>query len=182
MAARTAVEKGVTMIACKRAAVALGLLAFVLAGPVLAQQGRHGRMGQMGMMGQMGQMEMMAGVSGFQPAALLERGEELSLTEEQRASLTGIRDEAAEARERAQADHDSYRTRLHEALMAAEPDVEQLRGLFQGAHGFMGLVRWADIEAAMKAKALLSDEQRSLVEATTPAPPGGQRPMRMMRR
>lgn len=145
--------------------MALGLL---LAGaPAAAQQHEHPQperreqagMAQQGMHERMPDMPLRP----FQPAELLGRKAELSLTDEQVARLERLTADAQAKHEQAMASHEQHRQQLEAALAAETPDPQAVRAHFQGAHDAMGAAHWAQLEAAVEGMALLTAEQRATV-------------------
>jgi len=149
--------------------VAAAILFLVPTATAYAQQHRH-RGGEQGMMqGEQesggGMMLAMPRIQAFTPAALLEQTDELGLTDEQVETLTSLRDRTASLKEEAMKAHDSHRSMLMEALAEADPDPVRVKGHFDGAHASMGSSHWADIDAALQAMGVLTEEQRAHVTA-----------------
>lgn len=151
----------------------LPVLAF-LAVPLAAQQpmagdsGRaHGGMMAPGMMehGMMGPgmpgMEMMMASMEYNPAHLLALNGELSLTAQQITALTAIRDQAKRAQDAAMEKMKTHVDELHTALDAATPDTNAIRTHFLAAHDAMGQAHLAMLIGNARAKAVLTDAQRT---------------------
>ena len=137
-----------------------------LAMPLVAQQ--PGMMEQ-GMMPPMMQMEQMMapmmGAMAFTPDHLLARKDSLSLTPQQVARLTALRDAAKTAHDAAAAEAKAHMDALAQAFQAGAPDTAAVKTHFQAAHAAMGRAHWAMLTAAAQAKAALTDEQRARVTA-----------------
>jgi Spy/CpxP family protein refolding chaperone len=144
-------------------AVALALAAV----PAAAQHQGHGQgmgqgMGQgQGMQGDMAAMHL----RGFQPDQLLAKRAELSLTPDQVTRLESLSTEAKTKTDQAQAQHDQSRQELMQALMADTPNLEAVGSHFQAAHGAMGAVHWAELQAGIAAMGVLTDQQRATVKS-----------------
>ncbi|MBI3982760.1 MAG: Spy/CpxP family protein refolding chaperone [Gemmatimonadetes bacterium] len=110
----------------------------------------------------MGDMAM-AQVAVFQPARLIDRREVLALTPDQVSRLEALAQEARQARERADTTARTQNQRLRELWNAPTPDVAQLRSLAQAAMQARQAAALASLEAAAKAKAILTPEQRGRV-------------------
>jgi hypothetical protein len=115
-----------------------------------------------------GMMPGMALIRSFAPDSLLEQREALALIDDQIRQLTTIGEELKVAEEAALAAHGRHRSQLHQALMASDPDASAIRTHFDGAHAAMGHAHWLAIDAAITARALLTQEQRTQVETGTP--------------
>lgn len=143
-------------------AVALALVAV----PAAAQHQRHGQgmgqgMGQgQGMQGEMAAMHLKA----FQPDQLLAKRTELSLTADQVTRLERMATEIKTKVDQATAQADKSRQELMQALTAETPSVETVGRHFQAAHGAMGAVHWAELEAGIAAMGVLTAEQRATVK------------------
>ncbi|HWZ28263.1 MAG TPA: Spy/CpxP family protein refolding chaperone [Gemmatimonadales bacterium] len=153
-----------------RALALTALLAVPLAAqqPMEADSAHHARGGMMGR-GMMGHGMMGGGMSGmmmmggmeFAPAHLLALNGELSLTAQQITALTALRDAAKRARD---AGMDKIKTHLDElrtALDAATPDTMAVRTHFLAAHDAMGQAHLAMLITNARAKAILTDAQRT---------------------
>jgi len=150
------------------------VLAFLAAGVVTAQepprespQGPPGRM--VHRMGPAPEMAgaMLVGARAFQPAHLIERRELLTLTPEQVSRLESLSQEAARARAQADSVSRIQTAQLQELWKAATPDVAQLRSRAQAAMQAHQAAALASLEAAAKAKAVLTAEQRGRVAGWT---------------
>lgn len=153
------------MIARTTAALTAALV--MVAGPLAAQQ--HGR-GQ-GTMHEQGQGAMMGpghAVAAFSPERLLEQRTELALTETQIGRLEQLRSETAARVDQAMASHEKHRAEMAALLASDAPDPQMVRAHFQGAHDSMGTAHWAEMQAALEARALLTEEQRAKVKAAMP--------------
>lgn len=130
-----------------------------------AQQHQHGQQNQpqqgMGQQG-MGPARMLQGPS---PTQLLEKRADLVLTDDQVKELERIQAEAKTAHEEAMASHDKHMQEMHQALQAEQPDAQLVRAHFQGAHDSMGAAHWSQMDASLKAMALLTADQRAKVKS-----------------
>jgi hypothetical protein len=61
------------------------------------------------------------------------------------------------------ATHDDHRNRMLEAIQADEWDRESIQTHFMAAHAAMGMAHWAEMDAGVKARAVLTDAQREKV-------------------
>ncbi|MGH7544948.1 MAG: hypothetical protein ACREKI_02055 [Gemmatimonadota bacterium] len=126
-------------------------------------------MGAMMMMHGMGaaQGEMMGPmmrVGVFQPAHLLERKDVLGLSADQVKRLEPLQAASAKADEEAHAAVKTHHEQLAQAMAAARPNAQEARRHFEAAHAAMGRVHWAKMDAAIQAKAALTDVQRARAE------------------
>ena len=120
----------------------------------------HGRMGH-GMMGAgMPGMMMMGGME-YAPAHLLAMNGELSLTAQQITALTALRDAAKRTHDAAMDKIKTHLDELRAALDAATPDTVAIRTHFLAAHDAMGQAHLGMLIANARAKALLTDAQRT---------------------
>jgi len=145
-----------------RSSLALLVLAAL---PLAAQQPRMGHRPMPSHMDQMEEMmaPMMSAMA-FSPDHLLSRKDSLSLTPQQVARLTALRDAATTAHDAAAADAKAHMAALADAMKAAAPDTAALRQHFEAAHAAMGKAHWAMLSAAAQARGALTDEQRGRVE------------------
>ena len=126
-------------------------------GMMTRHQGMMGhRMGMPGMMGggMMGGME-------YSPEHLLAMNGELSLTVQQITALTALRDQAKKSREGAMDKIKTHMDELRTALDAATPDTTAIRTHFLAAHDAMGQAHLAMLITNARAKAILTDAQRT---------------------
>lgn len=151
-----------------RTVAAAALLAFPLAAqqPMATDSGHaHGGMMAPGMMehgmgGGPGMAMMMEGME-YNPAHLLALNGELSLTAQQITALTAIRDQAKRAQDAAMEKMKTHLDELHTALDAATPDTNAIRAHFLAAHDAMGQGHLAMLIGNARAKAVLTDAQRT---------------------
>ena len=154
-----------------RALAATAILALPLAAqqPMAADSGHaHGMMGP-GMMdhGMGPDMAMMPGMSmmmesmEYSPAHLLALNGELSLTAQQITALTAMRDQAKRAQDAAMEKMKTHMDELHTALDAPTPDTTAIRTHFLAAHDAMGQAHLAMLITNARAKAILTDAQRT---------------------
>jgi hypothetical protein len=171
---------------------ALGLIALGLcciAAPLTAQQDtsharrpmRRPRAGQRAMAS--GGMEMdssmlammhdmmgpMMGVMAYEPGRLLAHKDSLQLTSDQVSKLTAIDDSAKSARDAAMNDVKTHMGALSQAFQTASPDTGTLHTHFTEAQAAMAKAHWAMLSAAAQARAILTDAQRSKVDAAVSA-------------
>ena len=153
------------------------LAATVIPAAALAQtqqQGlrqRHRRMvrvpQQMGQMGQMRQRGQMTGagiqVGPFAPALLLRRSERLGLDESQVSQLEELAASLKETQTQALETVNNHRDQLAEAWRAGEPDLDAIRSHASALMTANHTAQLAKLESAVKAKALLTDEQRGRI-------------------
>ena len=128
------------------------------------QMGQMGQMGQMRQMRQRGQM-IGAGiqVGPFAPDLLLRRSERLGLDESQVSQLEELAANLEEARTQAVETANDQRDRLAEAWRAGEPDLDAIRTHASAVMAANHTAQLTMIESAVKARALLSDEQRGRI-------------------
>lgn len=109
-------------------------------------------------------MAMMMPDMAYDPAHLLALNGELSLTAQQITSLTALRDAAKRTHDAAMDKAKAHLDELRSALDAAAPDTVAIRTHFLAAHDAMGQAHVAMLIANARAKALLTDAQRSQVQ------------------
>ncbi len=146
----------------------MGLVAVALAAPLAAQQpGAMPPQGPMMAQGMMMMQEMMGPMMRamvYAPEHLLGHKDALSLTDQQVARLTAIRDAAKAVHDAAATDAKGHRDALAQAFAAPAPDTAAVRLHFDGMHTAMGKAHAAMLRAAAQAKAVLTDAQRARVE------------------
>jgi len=136
-------------------------------------QGGAGAMGAMGATG-MHDMAMtepqgapmtgpMGPLRGFAPAALLAHRAELELSDDQVSKLTALQQRADSAAAQAHMPAHAAMVGLQQALAAERPDVDEVRRLFEAHQTAMGNVQWANAEAALEARGLLTPVQYGMV-------------------
>jgi Spy/CpxP family protein refolding chaperone len=106
-----------------------------------------------------------AGEMPFAPEYLLARNGELELTPQQITRLTGIRNSARHSAGAAMEQSRHHMDALQKALEANTPDTATVRTEFLAAQDGMGQARLAAVLASAQSKALLTDAQRSQVNA-----------------
>jgi hypothetical protein len=144
---------------------ALALLLGAAEAPAQQQQRRDGT-------GPMHQsQEAMPGMAmrAFSPSYLLQMREELALTDAQVTQLEQIQADAKGKHDQAMASHDKHRDEMMQAMEAEQPNPDLVRAHFTGAHDSMGVAHWAEMEAGLKAMAVLTDVQRTQVRNSPPA-------------
>jgi Spy/CpxP family protein refolding chaperone len=99
----------------------------------------------------------------FQPSRLIDRREMLGLTPDQVARLEALAQEVRQARERADTTARAQHQRLRELWNAPTPDPAQIRSAAQAAMQTRQAAALAALEAAAKARAVLTPEQRGRV-------------------
>ena len=115
-------------------------------------------------------MAMMA----FSPAHLLQMREALALTDAQVTQLEQLQTDATAKHDQAMASHDQHRDEMMQAMEAEQPNPDLVRAHFTGAHDSMGMAHWAQMEAGLKARAVLTDAQRAKVKSMGPPASGMQ--------
>jgi Spy/CpxP family protein refolding chaperone len=131
------------------------------------QQHPHGQM-QRGMMGP-GTNMMPGPLAAFAPGALLGKRDTLGLSADQVHRLERIQADGKTRHDEAMASHDQHRQQMMAALQAPLPDPDAVHAHFQGAHEAMGAAHWAELDAALAAMAVLTEEQRATVRSGIPA-------------
>ena len=154
------------------------IVALALAAPLAAQQDStrpmgHGHQhcmgascpaqgaGGMGMGMGMGITGPMARTMAFTPGHLLDHKDILGLSEAQVTRLTELRDATQRAHA---ARHELAQRQMRDVARFAESgDTAALRVAFGAHHEAMGGAHWAMLKAAVEARAVLTDAQRTLV-------------------
>lgn len=170
-------------------AITSATLLLTLAGVAAAQEGpreqgqemeRHGmmRMGPMQGMGPMHPMEhgprrAMMRVMTFHPRHLIEKKDLLGLSPDQVAKLTSLQESARKAADDAQARAKAAHEAMAQAMAAGKPDPKKLQGHFQAAHEAMGQAQWTRMNAALQARAVLTEVQRARVQGWVDAMQAG---------
>ncbi|HWH02470.1 MAG TPA: Spy/CpxP family protein refolding chaperone [Gemmatimonadales bacterium] len=116
--------------------------------------------GMMGMGPAMPDMMMMGNME-YSPEHLLALNGELSLTAQQIMALTALRDQAKKSRDGTMDKIKTHMDELHTALDAAMPDTTAIRTHFLAAHDAMGQAHLAMLITNARAKAILTDAQRT---------------------
>jgi hypothetical protein len=134
-----------------------------------------GQMGQMeamdpemqAMMQEMhGMMQDMMGIHAYNPARLLEKKADLSLTKEQINKLEALSTEVKTAKDHARQEHDVRHARVIAEFKLAKPDPAKVKADGQEAMNDMAAAHGTELSAAARAKGLLNDAQRAKVEAS----------------
>lgn len=135
------------------------------AAPLVAQQPapRHEMMGDP--MDMQDMMAPMMQVMLFAPQHLLARRDALGLTADQVGRLTALRDAGQAEHDAAMRDARAHLLELRQAANAPAPDTSAVKTHFQAAHSAMGKAHWLALVAAMQAKAVLTDAQRTKLQA-----------------
>jgi len=153
-------------------ALVLAGIALVFAAPLAAQQ-HHGEKHHGGMAaGQSHAMcqemmkggGMLGGVMLFAPDQLLKQSDRLALTADQIARLTALRDAAAKAANEAHQPGMAAHQNLDRALKETPRDTTAIRQFFMAHHMAMGNTHWIMANAALEARAVLTEAQRALVK------------------
>jgi Spy/CpxP family protein refolding chaperone len=156
----------------------------VLAGaaaPLAAQQ-KHPAprgMAQGGMMpgdmmpGMDSMMAPMMRAMAYAPQHLLRRKDALHLTGDQVAQLTTLGDAAKAAHDAAAQQAQMHMGEMEQVMQAAAPDTAAVKHHFEAAHRLMGDAMWAMMAAAAQGRALLTDAQRTQVDAMAKQPMQG---------
>ena len=133
--------------------------------PMMADSGHHAHgdmMMEHGMMGPgMPDMMMMMGNLEYSPEHLLALNGELSLTAQQIMALTALRDQARKSHDGLMDKIKTHMDELRTALDAATPDTTAIRTHFLAAHDAMGQAHLAMLITNARAKAILTDAQRT---------------------
>jgi len=136
--------------------------------PLAAQQQGGMMGGQMMDMQGMGMMDsMMAPMMhsmATAPERLLVRQAALHLTSDQVSQLTALRDAARPARDSAAQQAMMHLREMDEVMHAAAPDTAAVRHHFEAALQYMGQAHMVTLDAAARARALLTDDQRKEVD------------------
>ena len=164
-----------------RALISAALVAALMA-PAVAQaqkhqhgqpaQGQKQHMGQMGgMQGMQGGMQMGGGLPGplrslapYTPDNVLKMKDMLELSADQEKKLTELAAWAKKAGDEAHAPAEASMKSLQAEMAKPEPNKESLRGYLVAHATAMGNMQWVRADAAMQAKALLTEAQRKHVE------------------
>lgn len=101
----------------------------------------------------------------FAPSRLLGMADTLQLSVEQGERLAALVTESTAAEENAHAPAQAAMQQLRKLLTASTPDVPSMRALFQAHHTAMGNVQWIRAEAGLRAREVLTAEQRERVGA-----------------
>ena len=109
------------------------------------------------------------------PEHLLRRKDALHLTADQVSLLTLLADSARTAHDAAAQQAQMHLGEMEQVLHTATPDTAAVRMHFDAAHKYMSDAMWAMLRSAALARAALTDEQRTQVDAMA------KRPMRMRR-
>jgi rRNA maturation endonuclease Nob1 len=121
--------------------------------------------GMQGMMQEMqGMMGEMMGVHAYNPAALLERKADLGLTGDQERKLEALASEVKTAKDHAKLEHATRHARIVEQFKLAKPDPSKVKVDGQEAMQDMAAAHGVSLSAAARAKALLTDAQRTKVD------------------
>lgn len=99
----------------------------------------------------------------FDPARLLARKEALGLSAQQVAQLTALENNAKPGMTAAVQQIKSERAAIAAGLNAAAPDTVQLKRHYEALPTAAGNARWARVSASLKARAVLTEEQRGNV-------------------
>jgi hypothetical protein len=114
-------------------------------------------------------MAPMMSVMAYEPSHLLAHKDSLQLSSDQVTKLTAIRDSAKSAHEAAVNDMKTHMGAMTQAFQTAAPDTSALHTHFTEAQAAMGKAHWAMLSAAAQARAVLTDAQRSKVDAAVSA-------------
>lgn len=141
----------------------------VLAVPAAAQEpparGQH----REGMGQGMGQGMMGGGilrpVLTFAPDALLKHAEHLKLTSDQVSQLTALKEESEKAVQQAHEPARAAHMSLNQALKETPDDTTAIRGYFRAHQEAESNMQWLRASAAFRARALLTADQRKMIES-----------------
>ncbi len=143
------------------------LLAFLALGSATATAQTRGGGPMMGG----GPLGMMPRLQSYMPVGLLQRADELGLTEAQIADLRRLDDQLAAVRNEAQEQHHRARQNLTDAVSTNDPDLDVTSAAFWAAHAAMGRLHWIEIETGLKSMDVLTQEQRSIVDGSRASSP-----------
>lgn len=153
---------------------AIGLIAVLAAAaaPLAAQQhpAHHAPAPVMAMHGGMmpGMDSMMAPMMramAYAPDHLLRQKDALHLTTDQVSQLTLLADSAKTTHDAAAQAAQMHLGEMEQALHTAAPDTAAVKMHFDAAHKYMSDAMWAMLRSAALARAALTDEQRTQVDA-----------------
>jgi hypothetical protein len=113
-----------------------------------------------------GMMQEMTVVYAYNPSALLEKKTELSLTAGQVKSLENLASEVTIAWDHAKKEHDIRHARVIAEFKLAKPDPAKVKADGQEAMQDMAASVGVQLSVAARAKGLLTDAQRTKVDAT----------------
>ncbi|HEX9164439.1 MAG TPA: hypothetical protein VF862_00910 [Gemmatimonadales bacterium] len=163
-----------------RRLISAALVAVLMAPAAQAQQHQHGQpqgqgqkpqMGQHQMGGMQGGMQMGGGLPGplrslapYAPDHILKMKEMLELSADQEKQLTTLAEWAKQAGEQAHAPAEAAMQGLRTEMGKPAPDQDAMRSYVVAHATAMGNMQWVRAEAALKAKALLTESQRKHVE------------------
>ena len=141
----------------------------VLAVPAAAQEpparGQHREgMGQGMGQGMMGG-GILRSVLNFAPDALLKHAEHLKLTSDQVSQLTALKEESQKAVQQAHEPARAAHMSLNQALKETPDDTTAIRGYFRAHQEAESNMQWLRASAAFRARALLTAEQRKMIES-----------------
>lgn len=120
------------------------------------------------------------GLGRLGPAALVRFRQQLELTDEQVSRLEALEQPLREAHEQARQTIQEHQRQLREAWQADEPDGAAIRSHMQAIMQAEQQAQLAAVDAALGARAVLTDEQRGRLQGWIGARAWGQR-ARMMR-
>jgi len=109
----------------------------------------------------------------YAPQHLLRQKDALHLTSEQVAELTTLGDAAKATHDAAAQQAKMHLGEMEQVMQAAVPDTAAVKMHMDAAHRFMGDAMWAMMRSAAQSRALLTDAQRTQVDAMA------RRPMQM---
>jgi Spy/CpxP family protein refolding chaperone len=123
-------------------------------------------MGPMGgyMMQMMGTMGPMMRAMAFTPAHLLSHQDDLTLTTEQVAKLTALRDRFAAVHDSAFAAMQTHMQAMAPLMSAAVPDTARIKPHFDAMQAGMTRAHWAVVSVSAQARAILTETQRARVD------------------
>jgi hypothetical protein len=106
----------------------------------------------------------------YAPQHLLWQKAALHLSGDQVAQLTALGDSAKAAHDAAASQAKMHLGEMEEVLQAAAPDTAAVKHHFEAAHRLMGDAMWTMLRSAAQARALLTDAQRTQVDAMAKRP------------
>jgi hypothetical protein len=135
----------------------------------MAQGGMHGDM----MPGMDSMMAPMMRAMATSPQHLLRQKDALHLTGDQVTQLTALADASKSAHDAAAQQAQMHLGEMEQVMQSAAPDTAAVKHHFEAAHRLMGDAMWAMMAAAAQGRALLTDAQRTQVDAMAKQPMHG---------
>jgi Spy/CpxP family protein refolding chaperone len=99
----------------------------------------------------------------FSPRLLLRSQDRLDLSDAQVEQLTNLQTEAATASSQARAALATHRAQMREALTADAPDANAVRQHLEASQEARTQLEWIGVDTMLRSRAVLTEDQRSLV-------------------